>query len=380
MYIPYGRQCLDEDDIKAVVDTLQSDFLTTGPKVHEFEQAVCEYTGAKYAVAVSNGTAALHIACMAAGIGDGDEVITTPITFVASANCALYCGATPVFADIDMDTYNISPKSIRERITEKTKAIVAVHFSGQPCEMDEIHAIAKEHNLVVIEDAAHALGADYKGKKIGSVSDMTTFSFHPVKHITTAEGGMVVTNSRDLYEKLMLYRTHGITRDESMMTKNDGPWYYEQAELGYNYRITDVQCALGLSQLKKLNSFVEKRRALVDRYNKAFENCAELITPYQAEGCNNSYHLYVIRLKSKDRKEVFLKLREAGIGVNVHYIPVNTQPYYRKYYEEHNIKNPVCPNAMKYYETAISLPLYPELTEEQQDYVIQKLLEAIKAC
>lgn len=374
MYIPYGRQCIDDDDIKAVIDTLQSDFLTTGPKVREFEEAVCKYTGAKYAVAVSNGTAALHIACMAAGIGEGDEVITTPITFVASANCALYCNATPVFADIDMNTYNINPKSIEEKITSKTKAIVAVHFTGQPCDMDEIHKIAKKHNLVVIEDAAHALGADYKGKKIGSMSDMTTFSFHPVKHITTAEGGMVVTNSKELYEKLMLYRTHGITRDPSMTTKCDGPWYYEQIDLGYNYRITDVQCALGLSQLKKLDSFVDKRRQLVDRYNKAFEKCEEIVTPYQMDGCNNSYHLYVIRLKTKDRKEIFEKLREAGIGVNVHYIPVNTQPYYIKYYEEHGIENPVCPNANEYYNTAISLPLYPELTLEQQDYVIDKLL------
>ena len=377
MYIPYGRQCISEEDIQAVVDTLRSDYLTTGPKISEFEKVVAEYTGAKYAVAVSNGTAALHIACMAAGIGKGDEVITSPITFVASANCALYCGATPVFADIDMDTYNISPKSIEKCITDKTKAIVAVHFSGQPCEMDKIREIADRHKLIVIEDAAHALGADYKGNKIGSISDMTTFSFHPVKHITTAEGGMVTTNDKALYEKLLLYRTHGITRNPELMFANDGAWYYEQIDLGYNYRITDVQCALGISQMKRLDEFVTKRRELVARYNKAFADVEEIVTPYQLEGCNNSYHLYVIRLKTKNRKEVFDKLREAGIGVNVHYIPVYTQPYYVAYYEKNGLSQPECPNAIEYYNTAISLPLYPELTFEQQDYVIEKVIENI---
>lgn len=377
MYIPYGRQCIDEDDIEAVVSTLRSDYLTTGPKVNEFEKVVAEYTGAKYAVAVSNGTAALHIACMAAGIGEGDEVITSPITFVASANCAFYCGATPVFADIDLDTYNVSPESIEKCITDKTKAIVAVHFSGQPCDMDKIREIADKHNLIVIEDAAHALGADYKGDKIGSISDMTTFSFHPVKHITTAEGGMVTTNSKELYEKLLLYRTHGITRNPDMLSKNDGAWYYEQIDLGYNYRITDVQCALGISQMGKLDRFVAKRRELVDRYNNAFKDIDEIITPYQLDGCNNSYHLYVIRLKSKYRKEVFDKLRQAGIGVNVHYIPMHTQPYYVEYYKKNKIPQPECPNAVEYYNTAISLPLYPELSYEQQDYVVEKLLESI---
>lgn len=375
MYIPYGRQCISEEDIQVVVDTLRSDYLTTGPKISEFEKVVAEYTGAKYAVAVSNGTAALHIACMAAGIGKGDEVLTSPITFVASANCAFYCNATPVFADIDMNTYNISPESIEKCITDKTKAIVAVHFSGQPCEMDKIRAIADKYKLIVIEDAAHALGADYKGNKIGSISDMTTFSFHPVKHITTAEGGMVTTNDKDLYEKLLLYRTHGITRNPELMSRNDGAWYYEQVDLGYNYRITDVQCALGISQMKRLDEFVSIRRELVERYNEAFAGVEEIITPYQLEGCNNSYHLYVIRLKTKNRKEVFDKLRAAGIGVNVHYIPVHTQPYYVDYYRKNGLPQPDCPNAMEYYETAISLPLYPELTFEQQDYVIEKVLD-----
>ena len=266
MFIPYGRQWIEKDDIDAVVDVLKSDYVTTGPAVEQFEKTVAKYVGAKYAVAIANGTAALHAACYAAGIGPGDEVITTPITFAASANCALYCGATPVFADIEEDTYNIDPKEIEKKITEKTKAIVAVHFTGQPCKMDEIHAIAKKHKLIVIEDAAHALGADYKGKRVGSMSDMTTFSFHPVKHITTGEGGMIVTNSKKLYDKLILFRSHGITRDAKKLEKNEGGWYYEQQDLGYNYRITDIQCAIGTSQMKKLDKFVERRRAIAKRY------------------------------------------------------------------------------------------------------------------
>lgn len=377
MYIPYGRQSINEEDIQAVVDTLKSDFLTTGPKVHEFEEKVAKHVGAKYAVAVSNGTAALHIACMAAGIGPGDEVITTPITFVASSNCVLYCGGTPIFADIDPDTYNIDPDDIERKITNRTKAIVAVHFTGQPCDMDRIHAIAKEHGLLVIEDAAHALGADYKGRRIGSISDMTTFSFHPVKHITTAEGGMVMTNNKELYDKLMLYRTHGITRAEELMTKCDGPWYYQQIDLGYNYRITDVQCALGISQMNRLDEFVERRREIAKRYDEAFENNSDIITPFQKEGCHNSYHLYAVQIKNHNRREVFDALREAGIGVNVHYIPVNTQPYYKEYYKKHNMDMPECKNALEYYERAISLPMYPELTLEQQEYVIKTLLNIL---
>lgn len=374
-YIPYGRQCINEEDIEAVIETLRSDYLTTGPKVQEFEKVVAEYCGAKYAVAVSNGTAALHIACIAAGIGSGDEVITTPITFVASSNCALYCGATPVFADIDARTYNISPAQIEKKITEKTKAIVAVHFSGQPCDMEAITKIAKEHNLIIIEDAAHALGADYKGQKIGSISDMTTMSFHPVKHITTAEGGMVLTNDEELYKKLCLARTHGITRDATQMVHPDAnaPWYYEQVDLGYNYRITDVQCALGISQMKRLDAFVARRRALVERYNAAFAGMEEIITPYQEPGCNNSYHLYVIQVTNRPRAEVFQALRAAGMGVNVHYIPVYTQPYYR----ENGYAEECCPNAELYYSRAISLPLYPELSDEDQDYVIEQVKKAV---
>lgn len=373
MQIPYGRQWIDEDDIQAVAETLRSDYLTTGPKVAEFERCIADYVGAKYAVAVSNGTAALHVACLAAGIGEGDEVITTPITFVASANCALYCGATPVFADINPDTYNIDPKEIRKKITSKTKAIIAVHFTGQPCEMEEIRQIAKEHKLTVIEDAAHALGADYKGNRIGSISDMTTFSFHPVKHITTGEGGMITTNDKKLYDRLCMFRSHGITRDPSMMTSCEGPWYYQQLELGYNYRITDIQCALGLSQMKKLDSFIHRRREIAKRYNEAFSGIKNIIVPAQSEGCNNSWHLYVIQVLGKERKEVFEALTSKGIGVNVHYIPVYTQPYYR----EHGYAEVVCPNAELVYSRFISLPMFASLTDEEQDYVIDQVKRAI---
>lgn len=371
MNIPYGRQSIDEDDIQAVVDVLRSDYLTTGPAVKKFEEAVCEYTGAKYAVAISNGTAALHAACFAAGIGPGDEVITTPITFAASSNCVLYCGGTPVFADINPVTYNIDPEDIRRKITDKTKAIIPVHFTGQPCEIDEIHTIAKEYGLTVIEDGAHALGADYKGRKIGSMSDMTIFSFHPVKHITTGEGGMIMTNDERLYERLVLFRSHGITRNEDLMTKCEGGWYYEQLELGFNYRITDIQCALGISQLKKLDGFLTRRRELVERYNDAFVNVEGIICPQQAKGCNNSWHLYVVQVKN--RKEVYDKLQEAGIHVNVHYIPVYKHPYYQR----NGYADVCCPNAEELYAHMISLPLYPGLTDEEQDYVIEQIKRSI---
>ena len=367
MYIPYGRQSINENDIQAVVEVLKSDYLTTGPKIEEFEKCVAEYTGTKYAVAISNGTAALHAACFAAGIGKGDEVITTSITFAASANCVLYCGGTPVFADIDPATYNIDWKDVESKITEKTKAIIPVHFSGQPCDMDEIHALAKKHNLIVIEDGAHALGAEYKGQKIGGLSDMTTFSFHPVKHITTGEGGMILTNNEELYKKLVLFRTHGITRDSEQMFKNDGAWYYEQLELGYNYRMTDIQCALGISQMKRLDEFLIKRRALVKRYDEAFKDVEGIVTPFTKDECTSSWHLYVIQVEN--RKEVFDKLRAAGIGVNVHYIPVHKHPYYQK----NGYVDVVCENAEKLYQHMISLPLYPDLTEEEQDYVIEKI-------
>lgn len=371
MYIPYGTQSISEEDIQAVVDVLRSDYLTTGPKVAEFEQKVADYVGAKYAVAIANGTAALHAACFAAGIRKGDEVITTPITFAASANCVRYCGATPVFADIDSKTYNIAPSTIEQVITPKTKAMIPVHYTGQPCDMDAIFAIAKKHNLVVIQDAAHALGADYKGQKIGSLADMTTFSFHPVKHITTGEGGMICTNDETLYQRLVLFRSHGITRNEELLHEKQGPWYYEQLALGYNYRITDIQCALGVSQLQRLDSFVARRRELVAQYNNAFQNVPGIVLPYMEEGCNSSWHLYVIQVN--ERKRVFEELREAGIGVNVHYIPV----YHHPDYQMNGYQRVHCENAEKLYEHIISLPLYPDLTNEQQQYVINKVIESV---
>ena len=302
MYIPYGHQSITEEDIQAVVDVLRSDYLTTGPAIGEFEQKVADYVGAKYAVAVSNGTAALHIACLAAGIAPGDEVITTPITFAASANCVLYCGGRPVFADIDPVTYNIDPAEIERKITPKTKAIIPVHFTGQPCEMEEIHRIAREHGLAVIEDAAHALGAEYKGQKIGSLSsDMTAFSFHPVKPITTGEGGMVVTDDAKLYERLCLFRSHGITRAEGLMGQNEGGWYYEQLELGYNYRMTDIQAALGSSQLEKLDAFIQRRSYLAGRYTEAFAGIPGLACPEQLPHAASGWHLYVLQFLEQER-------------------------------------------------------------------------------
>ena len=367
--IPYGKQTIEQDDIQAVVDVLKSDFLTTGPKIAEFEQTVADYVGAKYAVAISNGTSALHAACFAAGIGPGDEVITTPLTFAASANCVLYCGGTPVFADVDPKTYNIDPEDIRRKITDRTKAIIAVHLAGQPCDMDAIHSIAREHGLIVIEDGAHALGSVYKGKKVGSMSDMTTFSFHPVKPITTGEGGMIVTDNEDFYKKMILFRSHGITRDDSMMTRNDGPWFYQQFDLGYNYRITDIQCALGCSQMKKLDRFLARRKEIVARYNEAFADCDNIITPYQLSDTESGWHLYIVQVKNCDRRQVFEAMREKKIGVNVHYIPVYMHPYY----QEHGYENVHCANAEEIYSHIISLPLYPGLTSEQQDYVIDTL-------
>lgn len=367
--IPYGKQTIEQDDIQAVVDVLKSDFLTTGPKIAEFEQTVADYVGAKYAVAISNGTSALHAACFAAGIGPGDEVITTPLTFAASANCVLYCGGTPVFADVDPKTYNIDPEDIRRKITDRTKAIIAVHLAGQPCDMDAIHSIAREHGLIVIEDGAHALGSVYKGKKVGSMSDMTTFSFHPVKPITTGEGGMIVTDNEDFYKKMVLFRSHGITRDDSMMTRNDGPWFYQQFDLGYNYRITDIQCALGCSQMKKLDRFLARRKEIVARYNEAFADCDNIITPYQLSDTESGWHLYIVQVKNCDRRQVFEAMREKGIGVNVHYIPVYMHPYY----QEHGYENVHCANAEEIYSHIISLPLYLGLTSEQQDYVIDTL-------
>lgn len=377
-YIPYAQQWVDEEDIQEVLETLKSDYLTTGPKISEFEDKLKEAVGAKYAVAVANGTAALHAACFAAGIGEEDEVITTPMTFAASANCALYMGAKPIFADIDPHTYNIDPKDIQNKITSRTKAIIPVHFTGQPCDMGPILKLARDNGLAVIEDGAHALGAEYKGRKIGSIGDMTTFSFHPVKHITTGEGGAVTTNSEALYNKLMMFRTHGITRDSKQLLKNEGPWYYEQHFLGYNYRMTDIQAALGVKQLEKLPLFLQKRRAYVEKYNKAFLNIDKLIIPHQLEAVKSSWHLYIIQLKldklNIGRRDVFEALREKNIGVNVHYIPVYDHPYYRKL----GYRQGQCPNAEKLYAGIITLPLFPKMKEEEADYVIESLLEVIE--
>jgi perosamine synthetase len=376
-YLPYGRQWIDDEDIEAVVEVLKGDYLTTGPYVSKFEQAVAQYVGAKYAVAFSNGTSALHGACFAAGIGEGDEVITTPMTFAASANCVLYQDGIPVFADIDEKTYNIDPNKIEEKITDKTKAIIPVDFTGQPVELDRILEIAKKYNLVVIEDAAHALGATYKGRKIGSISDMTMFSFHPVKHITSGEGGIITTNNKEYYEKLLQFRSHGITREKEKLNEYHGPWYYEMQFLGYNYRMTDIQAALGKSQLKKIDKFIELRRKYIAMYNEAFKDINEIITPFQHKDGQSSWHLYIIRLKldqlTASRSEIFEALQQQNIGVNVHYIPVHFQPYYQQL----GYKKGICPNAEKLYEEMITLPLFPAMSEEDVHDVIKAVKRTI---
>ncbi len=378
-FIPYGHQFIDKEDISKVVDVLSSDWLTQGPKIKEFEEALCKYTGAKYAVVVSSGTAALHIACLAAGIKQGDEVITSPITFVASANCVLYCGGKPIFADIQDDTINIDPKEIKKKISKKTKAIILVHFAGHPCDLEEIYSIAKDNNLIIIEDACHALGAEYKGHKIGSCkfSDMTVFSFHPVKSITTGEGGAVLTNNEELYEKLLMLRTHGITKDKNkLLNKNEGDWWYEMHCLGFNYRITDFQCALGLSQLKKLDNFIQYRRKIVEIYNKELSKIDEIILPVERHYVKSSWHIYYIRLKnSKKRKEVFEFLREQNIGVQVHYIPVYLHPYYIKTF---GYKERCCPKAEGYYKSAITIPLFVGLKKSEIKYIVDHIKGTIK--
>lgn len=369
-YLPYGRQWIDEEDIESVINVLKGDYLTTGPTISEFERAIASYVGTNYAVSFSSGTAALHGACFAAGIGVGDEVITTPMTFAASSNCVLYQGGRPVFADIDSDTYNINPKKVEELINENTKAIIPVHFTGQPVALDEIQHLAKKHNLVVIEDAAHALGATYKGEKIGSLSDMTMFSFHPVKHITSGEGGIITTNSEKYYEKLLQFRSHGITREPDKLIENHGPWYYEMQFLGFNYRMTDIQAALGTNQLKKIDKFVDIRKKYVSKYNEAFNQVSEIQTPYQDRYASSSWHLYIIRLDLKklsgNRREIFEALLRANIGVNVHYIPVHLLPYYSKL----GYQRGLCPNAEKLYEEIITLPLFPAMTEQDVSDVI----------
>ncbi|KEF38386.1 UDP-4-keto-6-deoxy-N-acetylglucosamine 4-aminotransferase [Schinkia azotoformans MEV2011] len=369
-FLSYGKQWIDEEDIKAVTAVLEGDYLTTGPYISNFEETIANYVGTKYAVSFANGTAALHAACFAAGISEGDEVITSPLTFAASANCVLYQGGTPIFADVDEKTYNIAPEEIEKKITTKTKAIIPVHFTGQPADLDEITAIAKKHNLIVIEDAAHALGASYQGKRIGSISDMTMFSFHPVKHITTGEGGMITTSNKDYYEKLLQFRSHGITRDPSKLTENHGPWYYEMQFLGLNYRLTDIQAALGLSQFKKINRFLNLRKKYSSMYDEAFKNIASITAPYQDKNGCSSWHLYVIRLDletlSKTRNEIFNAFHQENIGVNVHYVPVHLFPYYQKL----GYKRGICPKAEKLYQEIITLPLFPAMTEKDVEDVI----------
>lgn len=368
-FLPYGKQWIDENDIAEVVQILKSDFITTGPTIEQFEMELSDYVGSKYAVAFSSGTAALHAACFAAGISGGDEVITSSLTFVASANCVLYMGGKPIFADVDANTYNICPASIDTLITERTKAIIPVDFTGQPANYDEIKRIVKEKGIAIIEDAAHALGATYKDNKIGAFSDMTMFSFHPVKHLTTGEGGVITTNNVVYYEKLKLFRNHGITRNKNQLEKQRKPWEYEMQCLGYNYRMTDIQAALGKSQLRKLNQFVDKRREYAWRYNEAFEKMEGITIQSQEIGCESSWHLYVIRLKgelSKRRKEVFEALKAENIGVNVHYMPVHTQPYYQRL----GYKEGACPIAEKIYEELITLPLFPKMSHKDVEDVI----------
>ncbi|MEK9170301.1 MAG: UDP-4-amino-4,6-dideoxy-N-acetyl-beta-L-altrosamine transaminase [Patescibacteria group bacterium] len=367
----YGHQSIDESDIDAVIRVLKSDWLTQGPKIDEFEKKLGEYCGAKYAVVFSSGTAALHAAYFAAGLKNGDEFITTPLTFAATANAGLYLGATPVFADIKEDG-NLDPKETVKKITKKTKAIAVVDYAGKPAQLEQFRAITDKYNLILIEDACHALGAEYKGKKVGSVSDMTIFSFHPVKSITTGEGGAVLTGNKEFYEKLKLFRTHGITKN-NLINKSDGDWYYEMQELGFNYRITDIQAALGISQLKKLDRFIKARRKIAADYKKAFEKYDDLISMPSADKINDSsWHLFVVRLRGKlalKRAEIFKKLRESGIGTQVHYIPVYWHPFYQKL----GYNKGICPKAEAFYKSIIALPIYPDLKQEDQKFVIEKL-------
>lgn len=385
-FIPYGRQSVNDDDIEAVVKVLRSDWLTQGPNIAKFEEALAERCEAEFAVAVMNATAALHIACLALGVEKGDWVWTSPNTFLASANCALYCEANVDFVDIDPKTYNMSPHALEEKLKEAKnknslpKVVIPVDFAGQSCDMQAIKKLADEYGFKIIEDASHAIGAKYQGRPVGcgQYSDITIFSFHPVKILTTCEGGAALTNNPKLAEKMRLLRSHGMTRDPNfMVSESEGDWYYQQIDLGFNYRITDIQCALGLSQLKRVDEFVVKRNELVQIYNAALKSLP-LILPIVKEDCYSSHHLYVIQIDTdktdKSRHEVFDKMRQANIGVNVHYIPVYTQPYYQKF----GYKKGYCRKAEQYYNRAISLPMYYDLTEEEQSYVITKLAEALR--
>ncbi len=374
----YGRQYIDQEDVDAVVNTLRSDLITCGPKAAELEQKLCELTGAKYAVVVSNGTAALHLAAITAGISEGDEVIVSSITFAASSNCVLYCGGTPVFADIKPDTYNIDPASIRKLITPKTKAIVAVDFTGQATELNEIKEICKEHNLILIEDAAHSIGTKYNGQPVGSIADMTTFSFHPVKTVTAGEGGAILTDNYEYYRRLMRLRTHGITRmQDEMVHPTDALWYQEQVELGYNYRITDFQAALLLSQLKKLPAFIARRKEIVAKYNEEFGKMPELFVQCEIPESDTSRHLYILRPKYEmlncDRRQFFDALYAENVCPQVHYLPV----YWHSYYEKLGYEKGLCPNAESFYNESMSIPLYYGLTDEEVEDTIRAVKKVV---
>jgi UDP-4-amino-4,6-dideoxy-N-acetyl-beta-L-altrosamine transaminase len=376
----YGKQWIDEEDIKAVSETLTGDFITCGPKISELERELAGLVGAKYAVAVSNGTAALHCACIAAGIGPGDEVITTPLTFAASANCALYCGAKPVFADVNSETYNIDPESIESHITEKTKAVIAVDFTGQAVKIKEIREICDKYHLVFIEDAAHSIGTKYDGKNIGSLADMTCFSFHPVKTVTSGEGGAITTNDEKLYKKLVLAHTHGITHEEEMMegVPHEGPWYYEQISLGYNYRMTDFQAALLQSQLKKLDKFITRRKEIVKRYDEAFRSLPELRLQKEIPESNTCRHLYIVRLNPEKmactRREFFDAMAAENVQCQIHYVPV----YWFPYYQHLGYEKGLCPNAEEIYKGIVSIPLYPKMTDSDVEDVIYAVTKVVE--
>jgi len=372
--IPYGRQSIDQSDIDAVVKTLKSDYLTQGPAVNEFEKDLSDYCGAKYCLAVANGTAALHLAVAALELEKGSQGITSPITFAASSNAMVYNELRPVFADINDKTYNIDIDFLKSKVSEKTSLIIPVHFTGQPCRMVEIKDLADQNNIRIIEDAAHAIGSQYEdGSYVGNCkySDMTIFSFHPVKTITTGEGGAITTNSKELYEKLLLLRSHGITKDTDLLSKNPGPWYYEMQSLGFNYRLTDLQAALGSSQLKRLNKYKERRREIIKIYNNAFQSLDYIITPFEKDKVSSCFHLYVIlidyNLLNLTRKEVMNLLKEKGVLTQVHYIPVHLQPFYK---DNYGYKTGDYPAAEHYYEKCLSIPLFPAMTNNNVETVI----------
>ena len=381
--IPYGRQSVTEDDIAAVVEVLKSDFLTQGPVVPAFEDAVAKVAGAKHAIAANSATSALHIACMALGVGEGDIVWTSPLTFVASSNVALYCGANVDFVDVDPKTYNMCPVRLAEKLGQAAdegklpKVIIPVHLTGQSCDMAAIHAAASKYDIKIIEDASHAIGGSCRSQPVGSCeySNIAVFSFHPVKIVTTGEGGMALTNDPELAARMQMDRSHGITRDADRMEQTDeGAWYYEQLRLGYNYRMTDICAALGLSQLDRLSHFIERRREIAASYDAAFADMP-VVTPQQHPDAHSAWHLYVIRVAAEKHRAVFEALREEGILVNLHYIPVYLQPYYRKL----GFERGYCPEAESYYAEAISIPMFPTMTEEQQQKVIAEVSKAISA-